>query len=205
MIEKQTQQKMKHTVKNTNKRLASILVSIYFIVLVLWSVFLGAEYAFTSQKVYYFMGVYELLIVFVPFVWLFMIDNKKVRIVLTSSYIAILVCASPFIYFLSIWSVGDLFDGRGNGWRMVHRQPIDSSQFLAIYRTPDQGALGGDTLAAAQITPIFSGLIHRHVISFDLIREFELDRNTPIDLRIDDFHLNSASPNELYTRGNLKP
>lgn len=186
--------------KNPFKMRVVLLTSIYIILLIAWNFFRDTDYAFTSQKIYDFMAFYEVLVVIVPFVWFFMISKKTVRIIFIFSYLIVFIYILPFIIFTTIWSVGAFLDDSGNGWRIVHRQPIDPSQFLAIYRTPDQGALGGDHLAAAHVTPIMSGLIHRKVISSNLIREFELDRNSPIDLKIEGFHIKSPSPNELYTQ-----
>ncbi|MBF0270940.1 MAG: hypothetical protein HQL98_02530 [Magnetococcales bacterium] len=117
--------------------------------------------------------------------------RKKIIFII---YIAILLICLPFIIFGELMVHGDL----NNGWRLVYRKPFNNEKFLGIFRTPDLGALGGDSLAAAMVTPLLPGVVHRSVISTNLRNESQSVGNEPLQVIWQNNLWSVPSLKELY-------
>ena len=140
------------------------------------------------------LGQASLLMFFFPFAWIFYIDRKNIRSVLIIVYGLFFMGVFPIAWLGTMMVYGDL----ENGWRLVHTISFNQESFLGIYRTPDQGALGGDKLAAALVTPVIPGFVKRRVVFFDLISAFPGDRDLPIEIQVDGKFFSVPSPNELF-------
>ena len=133
---------------------------------------------------------------FFPIILLLYIKKKILRFPLVFLYAIAFVLVFPTILLGSLFVHGDL----NNGWRLVYESPIDEKTFLGIYRTTDLGALGGDDLAAAIVTPVFPWLIQREVLFFNIVEDFPGNGELPISISVDGKHLSIPSPNELYNQ-----
>ena len=179
-----------------NKKTLVFIVSLtYLIVALFWELFQISDFELTSNRTYNILSLSMFPAYFLPFVLLLYIRKKEFRIFFIVLYAGLFIFFFPVVLLGTLFVHGDL----DNGWRLVYEKPIDEKSFLAVYRTTDLGALGGDKLAASIVTPIFSWLVQRTVYSLNLIEEYQADRNLPIRIDIKGKYFIIPSPDDLYS------
>ncbi|MBF0339915.1 MAG: hypothetical protein HQL95_03005 [Magnetococcales bacterium] len=178
------------------KRVSVVLIS--FIVIVAAAHWISAWYdiVIAINKINNILGILSSVVYLVPLWLLFVVRARPIRLLLLL-YGVVLLVVLPVVVLGTFMVHGDL----DNGWRLVHRQPMDHETFLGIYRTPDLGAMGGDTLAAARVTPLLPGVERREVFSVDLIREFHGANDAPLRILWQGRQWTLPTPGELYADG----
>ncbi|MCK5816581.1 MAG: hypothetical protein KAH15_01120 [Candidatus Marinimicrobia bacterium] len=86
-----------------------------------------------------------------------------------------------------------------NGFRKVYEKQVNDKT-LAIFRTPDSGALGGDELKPAIVTKVFLGLERRVWIESGVSYEYGSDSCFVV---IDGKKVNVPHRGILYEKGKL--
>ncbi|MDP2362529.1 MAG: hypothetical protein Q8M94_02035 [Ignavibacteria bacterium] len=119
----------------------------------------------------------QLNIWFVPFLLIFLIRKKINRIIALSTSAVLLIILSPFIFILNIWGIDNLLIG--NGYRKIYEKEISNQQYFSIYRSPDEGALGGDLKVYAIDNKLPLGFVKRDLLS---IGDFDLSHNYRINI-----------------------
>ena len=110
--------------------------------LLLWTILHICE---IHSKNLFLENLFGLLIFFswiIPLLLLFLIQTKFLRNILLAIYSLLIILSSPIILFVGMLVIDDFIIG--NGFRQIFEKEISDNKFFSIYRTPDQGALGGD-------------------------------------------------------------
>jgi hypothetical protein len=92
---------------------------------------------------------------------------------LQTGYI-IVKTVKPLVSLLAFFfTLGDVLKWSDNGFRPVFEKQIENKKWLIIFRTPDEGALGGDHICPALVDKIILGIqkrkwLNENDIKFDL-------------------------------------
>ncbi|WP_324672168.1 hypothetical protein [Hymenobacter sp. GOD-10R] len=113
----------------------------------------------TSILINQLFSVYKLFIVFIPLLFIFSISRTKLKIVLSALYSALLILVSPALLLASAFIIGDL--GTNNGLRKVYEYKLSDGYLFSIYRTRNEGALGGNDLIIYKEKKLTPGIIYR--------------------------------------------
>ncbi len=141
-----------------------IYISIIWIILI--SVDILLEHNEIHSRFLFIENVMKLLTFFVwivPILLIFLIKKKIVKYILLSISAIVILINSYFILFLGMFFINDLFIG--NGYRQIFEKKISGNKFFSIYRSPDEGALGGDYRTYTVDTKYIFGIVKRHELS----------------------------------------
>lgn len=131
---------------------AKLFLLLYGFAILLW---LGLDVWFTNLKVASAFGLGALALPFLPLAWL---DFKKpgtLRKWASAAYLLLLIPITLIVIFTANSALRDL--RTGNGLRKVYEGEIGNGKWIAAFRTPDQGALGGDYLVAYTVRKLCCG------------------------------------------------
>lgn len=180
--------------------IVSICYFISYIVLLIVREF--TSYSLTNNTLGSILLIGFFLTPFIPFFWFIYIKRLKLKNGLIIGYSLLLspiLLLSMMGFFLS--SLNLIFTP-DNGFRPVFEKRIDSKNWLVIYRTPDQGALGGDHIQPAIVNKICSGIEHRKWLKeTDIISNNSSDSNY---VMIGNVQYMIPKEDVLRQRGNLK-
>ena len=134
-----------------------------------------------------------------PVLWLLTLRNKNRRAVGLWLYALVFVPYAILLPLIVTWTLHDL--RTGNGYRLVYEHNLGEREQLVIYRSPDNGAFGGDLLVAATVRPLFLGLEQRRFLPGVIQRVPEADSNY---VAVGDRRIPVPKDKVLYSRGELR-
>lgn len=174
--------------------------ALYFLYCVFWIFTDDLNYKITSNIIYNLINLSLLPGLLLPLILLWIIKRKTLKILFFLFYGVVFVLITPIILFGTLMVHGDL----NNGWRLIYQQTITHETWLSVYRTPDLGALGGDHLAVAIVTPVFPGVVRRIILHQNLIKELDINDSSPIEIWVKDKSLIIPSIQQLYNKDKLE-
>ncbi len=108
----------------------------------------------------------------VPILLTFLIKKKVVKYSLLTIGVILIIINSFSIIFLGVFFINDLFVG--NGYRQIFEKKISNNTYFSIYRSPDEGAFGGDFRTYTVDRKYFLGFVKRHSLRPE---EYEIHQN----------------------------
>jgi len=107
-----------------------------------------------------FMKLLTFFVWIVPILLIFLIKKKIVKYILLTISAILIIINGLFIMFLGTFFINDLFVG--NGYRQIFEKKISNDRYFSIYRSPDEGAFGGDSRTYMIDKKLVFGLVKRH-------------------------------------------
>ncbi len=143
-----------------------------------------------------------LYVVYVPFVLVFFIRNKLVKTILLLIGLFFVFLGSLMVAFVGVVMVDDVV--KGNGFRQIFEKEISGNVYFSIYRSPDQGAMGGDHRMCSVDRKFPLGFVKRH---FLLSSEYYSVRDTGLNTETFFVGQNTifVDYEQLKGKGDLKP
>jgi len=154
-------------------------ISLIYLAIFLGIFFLKSTGIYTTSILFsQLVSIYNLFIVFIPLLLFLLIKNIKLRSILSVAYSIVLFVLSPALLFTSLMIIDDL--GTNNGLRKVHEQNLSSGYLFSIYRTHDEGALGGDELVIYKEKILLPGVVYRTQFQNPTLR-IEYNHHTKVE------------------------
>lgn len=139
--------------------------SIIYVLFYLVIITIGAytDLAFSSINLTNLLKLGIFILPIMPLIWFSMIRIKWLKTVISIPYCGVIIVAYAVSMLAIMFAIGDLQSG--NGFRQVFESPLSNGERLVIYRSPDQGALGGDDICFATVKNVLPCIISRSFLS----------------------------------------
>ena len=146
-----------------------IMITSYFFLAYLESQFAVYLKNNNVSNVFYFLSF---LFVFFPLVWISFIKYKKIKLFLYTLNVLYILWFFYNWWLAALFALADVTDMNGKGYRRAFAVEIARNRYFCVYRTPDEGALGGDDFRYFKVDEVFPGFEKRiETSSSDFVME----------------------------------
>jgi len=156
----------------------------------------------TSNRIRNVLHLGFFFVPLLPILWFWMIKINWLKILLSVVYVFFLI---PFYLVSSLailFTLNDVLSDNGNGFREVYKKEIEKGKYIKVFRTPDQGALGGDFTQVAIVRELLPGLENRTWLP-DNQRKYQFNNDSDF-VYIRNKKYNIPKEKDLRMNGNLK-
>ena len=136
------------------------LMYLVFYLLFFWSNW-HSGYSLTNNHINNILSLGIFIVPMLPLFWFVFIKKIWLRITAYAVYLCVLIPFATISSMAFFFTFFDVIDHNNNGYRAVFEKQLPDSTWLVIFRTPDDGALGGDHLCPALVQKIIPGLEKR--------------------------------------------
>jgi hypothetical protein len=158
-------------------------------------------FSFTYNQLNNLLTLGLFIIPIIPILWFQFIKIIWVRILTSVLYGLGLIPVSLVSFLAFFFTLYDVLEWKSNGFRPVFEKQLENRKWLIVYRTPDQGALGGDHISPAIVNKIIPGIEKRKWLNES---DIKFDTNNDSDyIEITSQKYNIPKENILRQFGNI--
>lgn len=187
--------------KRINRALLWFSIGYFIFYVSLFVIGYNTSLSLTSNNLLNVLALGIFFVPLAPIVWLINIRKIILKIISVIIYILILIPIYWVSFLAFIFILYDVLSWNNNGYRPVFEKNIKNNEWLIIYRTPDERALGGDHIQPAIVRKVMPGFEMRKYLSENLIIQDSINDSDYIIIE----DITYRVPKEYYLRqkGNL--
>lgn len=164
---------MKINLKKIKKTLLWISLIYTGLYVIFFSFVWGLGFSLTYNQLNNLLTLGMFVIPIIPILWFQFIKLKWLRILTSVLYGVALIPVALVSFLAFFFTLYDVLEWKNNGFRPVFERQIEKGKWLIVFRTPDEGALGGDHIRPALVDKIIPGVqkrkwLNETEIKFDL-------------------------------------
>jgi hypothetical protein len=152
---------MEINLKKFNKILLWISIIYTGFYIIYFSFVWGLGFSLTYNQLNNLLTLGMFVIPTIPILWFQFIKLIWLRILTSVLYVLVLIPVALVSFLAFFFTLYDVLEWKDNGFRPVYEKQLEKRNWLIVFRTPDQGALGGDHIRPALVDKIIPGVQKR--------------------------------------------